>query len=130
MLWLRRTLKPSQINAQTLNVRISREWVNYSLDLHLSPSEQSSSMSSPSQERETTPIDAEIQERARVNNVLETMMGDLDEEESDNDDVRLEWLMNGDSAEGNAAMEEVWVDDDGAGEAEFYDDAEYLEDDE
>jgi hypothetical protein len=89
-------------------------------------------MSSPS--RETTPTDAEVQERLRVNNVLETMMGDVaeDEEGSDNEDVRLEWLLNAaDSAE-DAEMEEIWVDDEGGrgGDPEFYDDAEYFEEDE
>jgi hypothetical protein len=87
---------------------------------------------SPSPGQDDGLTEAEVQERLRVNNVLEAMMGnqevtdDDDDDDSENGDVQLEWLMNAESTTEDAAMGDIWVDEEGEDD-DFYDDAEYLE---
>lgn len=90
-------------------------------------------MSSPPLHQGGAPSDAETEERQRVNNVLETMMGEFADEEAAEDsdgsgEVRLEWLVNAGSAE-ETAMEGAWVDE-AEDDDDYFDDAEYLDDDE
>jgi len=90
-------------------------------------------MSSP--EQQVNGSDQELQERQRVNDVLERMMGELDEEDSEDDgnsngagDPRVDWLVNAASANEVAMEDGLWVDEGGDDDDDFYDDGEYDED--
>jgi hypothetical protein len=81
-------------------------------------------------------MDQDLQERRGAMDELETMMGELEEEETDTegiDDPRVDWLMNAESGNRDAMHDGLWVDEGEEGEDDddddFYDE-DYIDEDE
>lgn len=96
-------------------------------------------MASPPRDNEMPVSEEELSERQRVNDVLESMVGELnraddgdgddnddDSVEEGNEDPRVDWLINAATAN-DVAMDGLWVDDDDDDDEDYYDDADYNE---